>query len=138
MDENKIHDMKIFLKRYRKNRLLVNRLERKLLSIEDRLRIGSPVISDMPKGTSHVTSADLIADKVDIEKRIRRLNAKGQKIKDEVIDEIDTLEDVKQAEVLEAFMVDCKSIDDIAEDEGYSVRHTYRLYQCAIEELCKS
>ena len=89
----------------------------------------------MPRGGTPVTIAELLSDKVDLEKRIERLKGKGKKIKDLIIEEIDSLEDPKQAEVLEAFLIDCKTIEEIAEDMGYTDRYIYDLYRDAINEL---
>jgi DNA-directed RNA polymerase specialized sigma subunit len=89
----------------------------------------------MPRGSTPVDISDLISDKTDLETRIARLKQKGKMFKDEIIEKIDDLDDVKYAEILESFMIDCKSLEDIAEDMGYSTRHIERLYSEAIHSV---
>ncbi|MBQ7123441.1 MAG: DUF1492 domain-containing protein [Oscillospiraceae bacterium] len=131
-----VEDKKVFLKRYRENRACVRRLEKKLALLEDRIiSIKSPNFSGMPRGGQPVTLADLISDKDELEKRIERLKKKGRQIKSEILEEIDTLEDPRYCEILEAYFIDGLSMEDIAENEGYSVRQIYKLYSEAINIL---
>ena len=131
-----IKNKKHALKKYKVNRACVNRLEEKLTLLDERIKsIKSPNYSGMPRGGTPVTIADLLSDKVDLEKRIQRLKDKGKRLKDSIIEEIDSLEDPKQAEVLELFLIDCMTIEEIAEDMGYTDRYIYDLYRDAINEL---
>lgn len=131
-----IESKKRYLKRYRKNRALISRLKLKIKNLDDRIRgIRSPGFSDMPRGGTPITKEDLTAEKVDIERRIERLEAKGKIIKKEIVDIIDELEDPRYAEILESFLIDCKDFGDIAEDNGYSTRHVERLYGEAIKAV---
>ncbi len=131
-----IKNKKRSLKRYRENRSCIVRLEDKLTLLEERIvSIKSPNYSGMPRGGTPVTLEELISDKVDLEKRIERLKVKGKKIKSQILDEIDSLEDPRYCEVLESYMIDCKTISDIAEDMGYTEVHIYNLYREAINEL---
>jgi hypothetical protein len=88
----------------------------------------------MPKG-NFITTEDLLADKLDLEKRIEKLNKKGECIKCEIINEIDNVDDPRYCEILEAYFIDCMDMEDIADIMGYGVRHTYKLYSSAINEL---
>lgn len=136
LEIQEIESKKRYLKRYRKNRALINRLKLKIKNLDDRIRgIRSPGFSDMPRGGTPITKEDLTAEKVDIERRIQRLEAKGKDIKKEIVDIIDELEDPRYAEILESFLVDCKDFGDIAEDNGYSTRHIERLYGEAIKAI---
>ncbi len=127
---------KRYLKRYRKNRALINRLKVKIDNLDDRIKsIRSPGFSDMPRGGTPITKEDLTAEKVDLESRIKRLEAKGRIIKNEILDIIDELEDTRYAEVLESFLIDCKDFGEIAEDTCYSARHIERLYGEAIKVI---
>lgn len=127
---------KRYLKRYRKNRALINRLKLKIANLDDRMKsIRSPGFSDMPRGGTPITKEDITAEKVDIERRIQRLEAKGKIIKTEILDIIDEVEDPRYAEILESFLIDCKDFEDIAEDCGYSVRHIERLYRDSIRAV---
>ena len=127
---------KRFLKIYRKNVALINRLKDKIENINERMiGLSSPKLSDMPRGGTPVTIEDLIAEKQGIEYRIRRLEDKGRLIKDEILDKIDELDDTRYAEILESFFIDCKDLETIADDNGYTLRHTIRLYSDAIRAM---
>lgn len=131
-----IVNKKRFLKRYRKNMNCINRLEEKRLLLDLRMKsVKSPDLSGMPRSGQAVTMEDLVSDKLDLEKRIARLKEKGKRLKEEILEEIDSLDDSKYCEVLEAFFIDCKTIEDIADDIGYTDRHVFKLYTEGIAKL---
>ena len=131
-----IERKKRFLKRYRKNVACVNRLEEKLRTLDDKLTsVKSPSLSGMPRGGIPITTADMIANKSELEERIKRLKRKGKKFREEILEEIDSLEDPRYCEILEAYFIDCLSLEDIADNEGYTLRHIYRLYSEAVTIL---
>ena len=124
------------LKRYKKNIACVDRLEEKLALLDERIKsVKSPNLSGMPRGGTPVTTSELLSDKIDLEKRIERLKAKSKRLRDEILDEIDSLEDPRHCEVLESYFIDRMSIGEIAEEMGYSDRYVYDLYKSAIEDL---
>ena len=127
---------KRFLKRYRKNLACLRRLERKLEVLNERLdSIKSPDLSGMPRGGVPVDVADLISDKMDLEKRIKKLKAKSDRLKAATCEAIDSLEDDRYCEILEAHYIDGLSFADIADELGYTERHIYILYAEAISLL---
>lgn len=131
-----IEKRKRFLKRYRKQQALIYRLKLKLKNYEDRLTaLNSPTLSDLPKGGVPVTKEEILAEKLETEDRIKRLSDKGAQIRAEIIEKIDELESVRQAEILEAFCLDCKEFIEIAEDIGYSERRVIQIYSEAIERI---
>lgn len=133
--ESEIANKKRYLKKYRKNRALVHRLEDKLARLDDRLyKIKSPNMSGMVGG-SPVSQIDLISDKAELEQRINKLNLRGKEIREEIVAEIDELEDSRYAAILEAFFIDCKEFEEIAEETGYTIRHVIRLYSEGIKLL---
>ena len=71
----------------------------------------------------------------DLEKRIDKLVSKGERIKCEIINEIDNIDDPRYCEILEAYFIDCMDMEDIADNMGYGLRHTYKLYSDAITQL---
>ena len=89
----------------------------------------------MPRGGTPVTIEELLSDKIELEERIERLKGKSKNLKRKILEEIDTLEDPRYCEVLESFFIDNKTLETIAEDEGYTIRHVYRLYSEAIKVL---
>ena len=92
----------------------------------------------MPRGGVPVTIDDLMSDKMDLEDRIKRLKAKSRGLKLEVCEEIDSLEDPRYCEVLEAHFIDGLSFEDIADELGYTERHVIKLYSEAITLLTVS
>lgn len=127
------------LKRYRKNLACIERLEKKLALLDDRITgLKSPSLSGMPRGGAPVTIDDLMSDKLDLEDRIKRLKAKSRGLKNAVYEEIDSLEDPIDCEILEAFFIDGLSFDKIAEDLGYSERRVIARYSEAIKILSLS
>lgn len=139
MEDHEIQEIekkKRSLKRYKKNLACIRRLEEKLALLDERIKsVKSPSLSGMPRGGVPVTTEDLIADKMELEERIKRLNRKKSSLKSQILEEIDSLEDPRYCEILEAFFIDCLSLDDIADKEGYTVRHVYRLYSEAVTQL---
>ncbi len=135
-EEQMIRKTKRWLKRYKRNVDCINRLKNKLEQLEDRLTsIKTPNLSGMPRGGVPVSIEELLSDKFDLKQRIGRLEKKGRNYKTEILEEIDTLDDPRYCEVLESFLIDCVPLEDIADNEGYSVRHIYRLYSEAVEEI---
>lgn len=127
---------KQFLKRYKKNLALIDRLKNKIVNLDARIYgIKSPGFSDMPRGGTPITKEDLVAEKEEIKDRINRLEKKGKKLKSEILSKIDELDDSRHAEVLESFFIDCKDLSTIAEESGYTIRHTVRLYSEAIKSM---
>lgn len=127
---------KRFLKRYRKNEACIERLENKLLFLEDRLTgLRSPALTGLPRGGVPVTVDDLLSDKADLISRIQKLKNKRRDLKKAICDEIDMLEDDRHCEILEAHFIDGLSFEDIAEQMGYSERHIISLYTEAITIL---
>ena len=110
-DIQEVKKKKRSLKRYKHNLACVGRLEEKLTLLDDRITsVRSPNYSGMPRGGTPVTIEELLSDKSDLEKRIERLKDKGKRLKDHILEEIDSLEDPRYCEVLEAFFIECKSI----------------------------
>ena len=139
MDERKrpsTDSTKFYLKRYKKNREMIKWLRKRLVSLSSRIEgLKSPGISDMPRGGEHKSKEDLIAEKVDIERRIGRLEAKGKQLRTETLDLIDNLDNFHEAEVLERYLIDCEDFDVIADDMKFSERHVVRLYTSAVGKI---
>lgn len=111
----------------------LQRLEDKLECLKDRLSAAkTPSLSGMPRGGTPLTTADLVADKIELERRIAKLKSKTAKIRSEILDEIDMLDDSRYVDVLEAYFIDGMTIEEVAARYCYTVRHAYRLYSDAI------
>ena len=137
--QSRENDKKRYLRRYRKIISCIDRLEEKRRSLEIRISsIGSPKLSGLPRGGTPVTPTDLIIEKLDLEERISRLREKSKVLKKEILEEIDSLEDPRYCEILEAYFIDGYSLEKIAERECYSDRHVFRLYSEAITLLTRN
>lgn len=127
---------KKYLKRYKKNLELIKRLNQKLEVLNARIYgVRSQALNGMPRGGEPVQIADLISDKKELEDRIDRLTERGLIYKAEILERIDSLDDTRYAEILEAFFIDCKDFDIIAKDTGYTLRHVIRLYSEGVGAL---
>lgn len=134
-----IEKKKRSLKRYKKNLACIERLEAKLDQVETRMTsVRSPRWSDMPRGGTPVTMEDLVTDKIELEERIDRLKRKSKKLRSETLEEIDRVEDTRYADILEGFFIDCKTLEEIAKETGYTDRHVYRLYSEGVTFLALS
>lgn len=137
--QNQYETTKRYLRRYKKNAEKVKHYEEKLAKIDERLySISSPVISNEQRGGTPITNAELISDKIELEKRINELVQRGRQFKKDVLDCLDQLDDIREIEVLEAFFLDLKSFDEICDETGYSMRHTIRLYSQGLSKLSMS
>lgn len=124
------------LKRYKKNKNMIQWLYERRSRLVARIEsLKSPGISDMPKGGDHRSKEDLIAEKVDIERRISKLEAKGSRLRTETLDLIDSLDNFHEAEVLERYLIDCEEFAEIAAAMRFSERHVVRLYTSAVGKI---
>ena len=109
----------------------------RLIGERDALRarmeaVRSPVISDMPKGGRRRDWTDTVDALVDlcgdIDREIRELC----RVKREVIDAIDAVEDMRLRRVLELRYRSYMSWEAIAGELGYDIRWVYRLHGMAL------
>lgn len=127
---------KRYLKRYKKTMERLEQLQDKLIEIDTQaVGIGSPRITGMPGGGTPVTSADLIAEKAELEERICSLKEKAKRYREEIIVCIDGLEDPRAAMVLEMFFIHRMTFAQIAQRTSYSERQIYRHYSEGIENI---
>lgn len=128
-----IEKKKTFLKRYKKNLAKIRRVEEKIEFINDKMiNLKAVRISDEPKGTSSISQAELLSDKILYEERLTYLKNKSQQFKKEIIEVIYTLDDTRYIEVLEAFFIECLTFEQIADKLGYNKRWIIRLYGKAL------
>lgn len=127
---------KKYLKRYKKNRACVSRLKSKLELIESKLNsIKSTNYSNMPKGGIPKGMDDWIAEKIDLEKRIEKLNKSGDTLKEETYDIIDTIMEPKLVEIMEYLFIKCYEMEDVADMLGLSKRQLLRRYRNALDAI---
>ena len=125
---------KKYLKRYKKNESCLIRLRNKLEALEYKITsIKSTNYSCMPKSQISKTTSDLIDDKVDLEKRILKLENRGKRLKEETYDIIDTISDPKLVAVMECLFIELYNIDDAADILRLSNRQLLRRYKQALD-----
>lgn len=86
----------------------------------------------MPRGGTAFTVEDMIIQKEETQERIKNVSKQSIEVRRKIIKKIDELEELKHVELLEAFFIDNMTLDEIAEREGYSIRHAVRLYSEAL------
>lgn len=124
---------KYFLKGYVRCTNKIKRLETKLENIDQNIQsLKSQEITDMPRGGTTFTIEDMIIQKEETEERILNVSNQSIEIRRKIINKIDELEELKHVELLEAFFIENMTLDEIAEREGYSIRHAVRLYSEAL------
>lgn len=131
-----VEKKKRFLKRYRKNQICINQLFEKIADLDEKIKTVKAVNnSGIPRGGIPVTTVDLLADKDEYERRLKNREAKSEVLKREINDEIDKLDNPTHIDVLEGYLIGCKSFEIIAEELGYDQRHVERVYANAVHTL---
>lgn len=127
---------KRWLNRYKKNREFVRRLNDRMQLLDEKITsVKTSHVSSIPRGGKPITKEDLIAEKLELESRIDKLNEKGKRYRHEILDAIDNLEEVNHVDLLESIFISCNTIEYAGEKLGYTVRHTYRIYAQALEMI---
>lgn len=121
---------KKILGRYKKLLRMAETLDRQARELGDRAETtGSKKISDMPRGGKHATMEDLLAEKTDLERRRDGLLKKAEEEKPKVQQYIDRVESERHNHLLYGLYLQDKSVEEIADAEGYSVRQEWRIYK---------
>lgn len=121
---------KKILGRYKKLLRMAKTLDRQARELGDRAETtGSKKISDMPRGGKHATMEDLLAEKADLERRRDGFLKKAEKEKPKVQQYIDRVESERHNHLLYGLYLQDKSVEEIADAEGYSVRQEWRIYK---------
>lgn len=121
---------KKILGRYKKLLRMAETLDRQARELGDRAETtGSKKISDMPRGGNHATMEDLLAEKADLERRRDGLLKKAEEEKPKVQQYIDRVESERHNHLLYGLYLQDKSVEEIADAEGYSVRQEWRIYK---------
>ncbi|WP_270790078.1 DUF1492 domain-containing protein [Enterococcus diestrammenae] len=127
---------KNYLNRYRRYMKRVDKLEEKLFQLDVQIQgLKGRQITDMPRGGVPLTTDDLLIKKEETEHRIQNLLDRSKKIRYEVFDCIDTLEDDRFAEVLELYFIDRLTFEQIADKNNFSLRHVGYLYGMGIDSV---
>lgn len=139
MNEKELKKLKRDLKRYRETSELAELYERESKEIELRV-IGAAAqkISDMPRGGHGKTMDELLAEKADLDRAVEDSRRLAEKRKEEIRMRINRVTSPRHNRLLWKHYINGKSVEEIADEEGYSTRQEWRIYKEAHELLLKN
>lgn len=127
---------KAYLMKYQLLAKKAERTARKLDQAElELIALKSPSFNDLPKTTTRVTLDDKIARKERLENQFKREIKQASKKRSEIYELIDDLDNPKQAEVLDQYFIQQKTLEAIAEDMHYSISYIIKLYKQGVETI---
>jgi hypothetical protein len=127
-------EAKKILNQHRSVYFLIQDLKKQVKDIDAQIYgCSSGKITGMPRGGKPVTREDMANEKADIQKRIERLEIVKAQKKEIVQAYIDTVFSPRHNKILTLYCIKVLPIWKIAELEGYSQRHTFRLYEQALD-----
>lgn len=127
---------KAYLMKYRLLAKKAERTARKLDQAEfELIAIKSPSFNGLPKTTARITLDDKIARKERLENQFKREIKQASKKRSEIYKLIDGLDNPKQAEVLDQYFIQQKTIEAIAKDMHYSTSYIIKLYRQGVETI---
>lgn len=134
--DNKFRQNKAFLIRYRILTEKIKRLENKLAQIdEDMAALKSPKLTSEPKASVRITLDDKLIQHDELEEKINTLLKHMRRIRCEITQCIDALDNQKQALVLDRYFISAQSLEYIADDIGYSRSYVTKLYVQGVQSV---
>lgn len=129
-EDNEFQKKKRYLARYRKKKRLINRLEDKLFEMDASFHSlkGSALSPAKTSGGVAQTIDDRYSQIEDLEERINRLLSASRKLRVEIYNILDKLDNDKEIEVLELYFIEDKSIFEISTMTNYSFSYVNKLY----------
>lgn len=134
--DDKFRQNKAFLIRYRILTEKIRRLEDKLAQIdEDMAALKSPKLTSEPKASVRITLDDKLIQHDELEEKINTLLKHMRRIRCEITQCIDALDNQKQALVLDRYFISAQSLESIADDIGYSRSYVTKLYVQGVQSV---
>lgn len=125
-----------WLSRYRELIEEIDRETREAHYWEDKaVSLSSQKLSLAPKSKALKSMPDYVAEFLDIAAHCSELGREAQKAKDEILEAIDSLEELEQRRVLRLKYVDGKTYQQIADHLHYSKRQIYRIHGRALKRV---
>ena len=125
--DDKFRQNKAFLIRYRILSEKIERLENKLAQIdEDMAALKSPKLTSEPKASVRITLDDKLIQHDELEEKINTLLKHMRRIRCEITQCIDTLDNQRQAEVLDKY--GGIPLESIACEMNYTLSYITKLY----------
>lgn len=127
--DNEFRQNKAFLIRYRILTEKIRRLEDKLAQIDnDIISLKSPVSDGMPKASVRITLDDKLIQHDELEEKINTLLKHMRRIRCEITQCIDALDNQRQAEVLDRYYIGGIPLEGIAYEMNYTLSYITKLY----------
>lgn len=125
---SRFEENKRFLLGYRKIMDKIERLEEKLKVLTDRYELKAQTYSDEPKGGRPATLEDMVIQKERLESRIAAYYSKSRAIRDKFEKAAEKMDNQTEARILDYYFFEGMTLEQIADELGYTVRHVSRLY----------
>lgn len=134
--DDKFRQNKAFLIRYRILTEKIRRLEDKLAQIDEGMAaLKSPKLTSEPKASVRITLDDKLIQHDELEEKINTLLKHMRRIRCEITQCIDALDNQKQALVLDRYFISAQSLESIADDIGYSRSYVTKLYVQGVQSV---
>ncbi|MFT8425664.1 MAG: hypothetical protein ABF630_09400 [Liquorilactobacillus sp.] len=125
-----------YLIKYRIIMNKVDRWEEKLYRLDSKINsIQSPALKSEPSSSIKITLDDLLIQKKEIEERINNFLKDARKLRTEIEDALDNLENDNEARVLDLYFLSRMNLLKISQVLNYSERHVTRLYVDGIKSI---
>lgn len=126
-------DVKKVLIQYKKAIYMVRDLSDQIAEQDSKMKtIKSPNYNGMPRGGTPYTLDDAIADKEELISRKLKFERIAKQKKEIVQTYIDTVMSVRHNRFLTLYYIKLYDVPEIAQREGYTERHVWRIYQEAL------
>ncbi|MFT9269689.1 ECF-type sigma factor [Liquorilactobacillus nagelii] len=124
-----------YLIKYRIIMNKVDRWEEKLYRLDSRINsIQSPALKAEPGSSIKITLDDLLIQKKEIEERINNFLKDARKLRTEIENALDKLENNNEARVLDLYFLEGITLHDISKLMTFSERHIIRLYVSGVRK----
>lgn len=117
------------LMRYRVLMEKVARMEERLAQIDrDLMSVKSPKLTSEPKASVRITLDDKLIQHDELEEKINTLLKHMRRIRCEITQCIDALDNQRQAEVLDKYYIGGMPLENIADEMNYTLSYITKLY----------
>lgn len=125
-----------WLNRYIIKKRRIDGLYKRLRALKDGSSIRAVQMTGLPgaKRDTSLTEEQALKS-LELQERIQSLEKKARVCRSEILEAIDSLDNPKQADILEKHFILDQSLASIANDMNYTERHTIRLYSTAVSEI---
>lgn len=125
-----------WLNRYIIKKRRIDGLYKRLRDLKEGSSIRAVQMTGLPGAKRDTSLTEEQALKaLELEERIQTLEKKARLCRAEILEAIDSLDNPKQADILEKHFILDQSLSSIANDMNYTERHTIRLYSTAVSEI---